>query len=236
MCQNALSVNQQIFSLSASAAQQNLVFFSSTMFSEVAVSASATDSTIYVWDIRSGSTLFSFKQSMSGKGCLSLVPRPNACSQIGAILSAQTDRAVLNVYQWHRDQVMHKMPTPERLVSVATSHRGTLVAGGTASGRVYLWQVATGMLLKVFEAHFRRITRLAFSGDDLTLLTTSEDAGVHVWLIGQLLEHDVDQGRPAPLFSWSDHTLPVTDIAVGMGTMSTARVYTSSNDSTVKVS
>ncbi|KAI9312159.1 WD40-repeat-containing domain protein [Dichotomocladium elegans] len=205
------------------------------MFSEVAVTASATDPTVYVWDIRSGSTLFSFKQSMTVKGCLSLMPKPGAAMQIGAILAAQTDRSVLNVYQWHRDQVLHKMPIPERLVSLTSSHRGTLVAGGTATGRVYIWQVATGLLLKVFEAHFRRITRLAFSGDDATLLTASEDAGIHVWLVGQLLEHEADQGRPVPLFSWSDHTLPVTDLVVGMGTMSTARVFTSSVDSTVKV-
>ncbi|KAI7853291.1 WD40-repeat-containing domain protein [Circinella umbellata] len=213
------------------------------MFSEVAISSSNTDSTIYVWDIRSGSTLFSFKQSTSNKACFTTVPKPNSGLQTGAILTAQTDRAVLNVYQWQRDQVLHKMPMPEKLVSVAASHRGDLVAGGTASGRVFLWQVSTGLLLKVYEAHFRRITKLAFSGDDATLLTASEDATVHVWLVGRLLEHaggnQDDDGtsgssRPAPLFSWSDHTLPVTDMYIGSGTMATARVYTSSMDNTVK--
>ncbi|KAI8144222.1 WD40-repeat-containing domain protein [Fennellomyces sp. T-0311] len=205
------------------------------MFSEVAVSASSTDSTIYVWDIRSGSTLFSFKQSTSNKGCLAIVPKPNAGLQTGAILTAQTDRGVLNVYQWQRDQVLHKMAMPDKLVSIAASHRGDLVAGGTASGRVFLWQVSTGLLLKVFEAHFRRITKLAFSGDDATLLTASEDASVNVWLLGDLLEHNQEEGtRPAPLLSWSDHTLPVTDMFVGAGTMATTRVYTSSVDNTVK--
>ncbi|KAI9249409.1 WD40-repeat-containing domain protein [Phascolomyces articulosus] len=212
------------------------------MFSEVAISSSNTDSIIYVWDIRSGSTLFSFKQSTSNKACFTTVPKPNASLQTGTILTAQTDRAVLNVYQWQRDQVLHKMPMPEKLVSIAASHRGDLVAGGTASGRVFLWQISTGLLLKVYEAHFRRITKLAFSGDDATLLTASEDATVHVWLVGGLLEHGSSEdgagghggGRPAPLFSWSDHTLPVTDMYIGSGSMATARVYTASMDNTVK--
>lgn len=204
------------------------------MLSEVAISASSTDPTIYVWDIRSGSTLFSFKQSSSDRSCLAIVSKPRAGLQSGAILTAQTDRAVLNVYHWHRDQVQLKMPTPEKLVAVAASHKGDLVAGGTANGRVYIWQVSTGMLLKVFEAHFRQVTQLRFAGDDdQTLLTASQDATVHVWVLGHLLS--ADEARPAPLFSWSDHTLPVTDIAVGHGSMTTARVYTASLDSTVKV-
>lgn len=205
------------------------------MFNEVALSSSDTDSTIYVWDIRSGSTVFSFKQSKAAKGCVTTVAKQGACLQIGAILAAQIDRAVINVYQWTRDQAQHKMTTPEKLVCITASNQGSLVAGATANGRVYIWQVSTGLLLKVFEAHYRQVTRMVFTGDDSALLTASEDASVHVWLVGQLLEHDTDQGRPSPLYSWSDHTLPITDIKVGAGSLTSARVYTASLDSTVKV-
>ncbi|OAD76124.1 hypothetical protein PHYBLDRAFT_186141 [Phycomyces blakesleeanus NRRL 1555(-)] len=211
------------------------------MFTEVALSASSTDSTIYVWDIRSGSTLFSFKQSMSPKAGLARVPRPGATLQTGAILTAQTDRAVLNVYGWQRDQILHKMTTPEKIITVTASHQGAYVAGATATGRVYLWHIATGHLLRVFEAHYRAITRLAFSDDDTTLLTASEDASVNVWVLANLLDttqsddqHDAME-RPSPLYSWSDHTLPITDMHVGCGTMAGARVYTASQDHTVKL-
>ncbi|KAF7732901.1 Pre-rRNA-processing protein ipi3 [Apophysomyces ossiformis] len=202
------------------------------MFMEVALSASSTDSTIYIWDIRSGSTIFSFKQNMCNKGGLTLVPRPGATMQTGAIVTAQVDRAVLNVYDWQRDQILHKMTTPEKMVSVTASHQGTYVAAATAGGRVYLWHIATGHLLRVFDAHYRRVTRLAFSGDDATLLTAGEDAAVNVWLVAHLLE---SEERPAPLYSWSDHTLPVSDLFVGHGGISSTRVYTSSLDHTVKL-
>jgi pre-rRNA-processing protein IPI3 len=213
--------------------------FKQTMSTEVVLSASSTDSTIYVWDIRTGSSLFSFKQSMSKKGGLALCAKPGHTFDIGSIITAQTDRAILNVYQWHKDQVCHKMTTPEKMVAVASSHQGHYLAAATSSGgKIYLWHTPTGHLVRVFEAHYRQITRLAFSNDDTTLITASEDASVSVWLVSQLLQADQDDltTRPSPLYSWSDHTLPVTDIHVGYGNMSGARVCTSSLDHTVKVS
>ncbi|KAI7870938.1 WD40-repeat-containing domain protein [Spinellus fusiger] len=212
------------------------------MFTEVALSASSTDSTIHVWDIRSGSTLFSFKQSMSPKGGLARVPRPGATLQTGAIVTAQTDRAVLNVYGWQRDQILHKMSTPEKIVTVAASHQGAYLAGATATGRVYFWHIATGHLLRVFEAHYRGIHHLAFNDDDAVLLTAGEDASINVWRVADLLDagqnedqQNVGMERPAPMYSWSDHTLPVTDMHVGCGGVGGARVYTASQDQTVKL-
>lgn len=211
------------------------------MATEVALSASNTDNTIHVWDIRSGSSLFSFKQSMSLKGGLALVPRPGASFHIGSVVTAQTDRAILNVYQFHRDQVLHKMTTSEKMVSVAASHGGQYIVAATASGKVYVWHIPTGHLLRVFEAHYRRITKLVFSDDDTVLFTGSEDAAVNAWLLAHLVQPVDNNGfedltqRPAPLYSWSDHTLPVSDIYVGHGTLSSSRVCTASLDHTVKL-
>jgi pre-rRNA-processing protein IPI3 len=206
------------------------------MFTEIAISASSTDSTIYVWDICSGSTLFTFKQSISDKGGMCLVPRPGAPLQVGSFITAQRDRATLHVYDWRRDHIAYKMLTPEKIVTVASSHQGHYVAGATASGRVYLWHTATGHLKRIFEAHYRHIQRLVFSNDDSALITAGDDATVNVWLVAQLLcsETEVD-ARPSPLYSWSDHTLPVTDVSIGSGNLCTARVYTASLDFTVKV-
>ncbi|KAI9252653.1 WD40-repeat-containing domain protein [Sporodiniella umbellata] len=201
------------------------------MASEVALSASSTDNTIHVWDIRSGSSLFSFKQSMSAKGGLALVPRPGQGLAMGSVVTAQTDRAILNIYQFHKDQVVHKMITTEKMISVTASHQGQYLASATSGGKVYLWHRPTGQLLRMFEAHYKAIRVLRFSQDDATLFTGSDDASVNVWLLSQL----IDQDRPAPLYSWSDHTLAISDIFVGQGLLSGARVATASGDKTVKL-
>ncbi|KAI8084436.1 WD40-repeat-containing domain protein [Halteromyces radiatus] len=206
------------------------------MLTEIAITASNTDPTVYVWDIRSGSTLFSFKQSTSGKSGLCCVPRPGAPLQIGSFLTAQTDRATLHVYDWRRDHIAYKMLTPEKIITVTASHQGHYVAGATSSGRVYLWHTATGHLKCVFDAHYRLINRLVFSNDDTALITAGDDATVNVWLMSQLLCSETEaESRPSSMYSWADHTLPVTDVCIGSGTLSTARVYTSSLDSTVKL-
>ena len=175
---------------------------------------------------------------MSLKGGLALVPRPGATMQTGAIVAAQTDRAVLNVYGWERDQVLHRMAMAEKMVTLAASHQGTHVAAATANGHVYIWHVATGHLLRKFDAHYRRITRMAFSNDDAVLVTAGEDAVVNVWLLAHLLADNHTQNemtRITPLYSWTDHTLPVSDIFISSGGIGSARVYTASLDHTVKV-
>ncbi|CAO3593822.1 unnamed protein product [Absidia cylindrospora] len=184
------------------------------MFTEIAVTASNTDSTIYVWDIRSGSTLFSFKQSISNKGGLCLVPRPGAPLQVGSFITAQVDRATLHVDHWRRDHIAHKMLTPEKIITIAA--------------------------YRALETRIRRSlppnSPPSFLNDDSALITVGDDAAVNVWLVAQLLCSETDaDARPSTLYSWSDHTLPVTDVCVGLGNLSTARVYTSSLDFTVKL-
>ncbi|CAO3635747.1 unnamed protein product [Cunninghamella echinulata] len=135
------------------------------------------------------------------------------------------------------------MLIPEKIITVASSHQGHYIAGATANGRIYLWHISSGLLIKVFDAHYRSILRLGFSNDDSLLISAGEDATINVWLVSSLLSNNNNNDtndmssniNTSPLYSWSDHTLPVTDIYIGSGTLSTTRVYTSSSDFTVKV-
>lgn len=111
------------------------------------------------------------------------------------------------------------------------------------------------------DAHYRSISALAFSDDGACLVSGSEDAGVSVWSIGRCVRvrslqrikipcRRIDtwtlllsrllnaspMNPPAPFATLSDHTLPVTDICVGLGPFPQCRIMTASLDSTVKVS
>lgn len=76
---------------------------------------------------------------------------------------------------------------------------------------------------------------MRFSSDDTVLFSGSEDAAVHVWMLNPLLDDSHTDTSPAPHYSWTDHTLPITDIQCGIGRFHGARVVTSSLDHTCKL-
>ncbi|KAF9430824.1 Pre-rRNA-processing protein ipi3 [Podila epigama] len=204
------------------------------MFVELALTSSsdAADGSAYLWNLHTGSLLASFKQNVSPLQSLALVNNPRNLGSL--FLSAQADKGMMHVYNYQKDQVFLKFPLPDKLVCLATSTRGTYCAGGTESGRIHIWEIATGILHRTFDAHYKKITVLRFSSDDTVLFSGSEDAVVHVWMLNSLLD-DAQTESPAPHYSWTDHTLSITDIQCGIGRFHGARVLTSSLDHTCKL-
>ncbi len=113
------------------------------------------------------------------------------------------------------------------------------MAAGGVSGAVHLWEVTSGRLLRSWPCHYKKVTCLAFTDSGGELITGGEDTLVTAWLLAEVL--DVAAPLPqlggsslSPLHSWSDHTLPVTSVAVGSGG-GNALVVSTSLDRTVKI-
>ena len=164
-----------------------------------------------------------------------------------------------------QDQAQHRFAAPEALQAMALAPSGRWIAGAAATGRAYLWQAATGHLLRVWDAHYGAVTRLAFTEDDAVVISAGDDATVRAWALAKCVppprlhtqcaaspshgpvRTSVRLGvrpyslvalrahmAPAPLYTWRDHTLPVTDVAVGAGG-GRGWVATCSVDQTCKV-
>jgi pre-rRNA-processing protein IPI3 len=164
---------------------------------------------------------------------------------------------------------MVKMVLPEKLSCIAVDAQARWLVGGTAAGRVYLWEVrwiyasvmlsgsrasaqlASGILWNAWDAHYRRVAVLRFTPDGFGLLAGSDDAGVSVWSVSEyipstppsspadtafrsLLDVDKQDSPPSPWAALSDHTLPVSDIAIGHGTFPRVRAFSASADHTLK--
>ncbi|CAH7688663.1 WD40-repeat-containing domain protein [Phakopsora pachyrhizi] len=69
-----------------------------------------------------------------------------------------------------------KLIPPGRPTVVALSSSGAYLATGSADGAVSMWELSTGILLASFDAHYKAITCIAFSGDDASIITASDDA------------------------------------------------------------
>lgn len=98
-------------------------------------------------------------------------------------------------------------------------------------------KIASGLMLASWNAHYRSVTSLSFSGDSTLLLSSSPDAAVHVFLVARLLDDDSSAPYGKPYGSLTDHTLAISSIALGKTAGSSGgRCWTAAEDGTVKVS
>ncbi|KAF8202202.1 WD40-repeat-containing domain protein [Pholiota molesta] len=188
---------------------------------------------IAIHDVQTGATLASFKQTNAGPHSVAVLESKN--TQGGYILASQPEKSILNVYNFQKDQISLKIVLPEKLTSIAIDRRGELCAGGTAAGRIYLWETASGILYNSWDAHYRQVNILRFTNDGAALVSGSDDSGVSVWSVSRLLDEDMQNEHLTPFCTLSDHTLPVTDIICGIGVFPDCRILTSSLDHTVKL-
>lgn len=123
----------------------------------------------------------------------------------------------------------------EPIKALAANNEGTYLVGGGISGDIYLWEVATGKLLKKWHGHYRSVTCLVFSGDDSLLVSGSQDGSIRVWSLIRLFDDfQRQQGNTLYEHNFNEHTMSVTDIVIDYGGCN-AVIISSSEDRTCKV-
>ena len=106
-----------------------------------------------------------------------------------------------------QDQVLQRSFVVESVAALAASPDGGYLVAGGASGTLYLWEVASGRLLRSWAAHYKAVTSLMFVGGSGVLVSGGEDTLVNVWLLADLLDVTLDPNsiqytRPSPLYAW----------------------------------
>ncbi|KAJ1929978.1 Pre-rRNA-processing protein ipi3 [Tieghemiomyces parasiticus] len=222
---------------------------------EVAITSSgdSRDGTTYVWDIRTGTVQATFKQSGFHSHTLTTLRAPHHPLSCSGFLGVTLERPMVHCFTWNRDQAFLKFPCPERLAVLELSYSGRWAVAGTPSGRLYVWETSTGQLVRSWDAHYRAVTALRFARDDSFLVSGSEDAVVSVWELAEMLEPvgyattgpargsrsgdatGTTEATPTPLYTWAEHTLPITNIVCGYGLGPATRTITVSRDRTCKV-
>ncbi|KAG2491361.1 hypothetical protein HYH03_010360 [Edaphochlamys debaryana] len=198
----------------------------------VLIATGSADGSIAACDLQSGTHITSYK----GCGC----PRKGLCTLgQGYLAAAQAHKQAIHFWTWHREQVLQRSFVSESILAVAASPDGAFLAGGGASGTLYLWEAGSGRLLRTWAGHYKSVSVLLFVGGNSVLLSGGQDTVLSAWLLPELLDPAADPSspafvRPTPLHAWSDHTLPLTALAAGAGEAA-ALVASGSADRTVKL-
>ncbi|KAI3404340.2 IPI3 [Candida oxycetoniae] len=204
-----------------------------------------------------------------------------AITGIGAgerIFTCDSKRALINVFIFGKESIDQRLPIPEALTTLHVIHHPNfvnasdksithkkpnyrvpwLLCGGSKSGKLYIWEFASGDLLCVKEAHYQGITVIQSSSCGTFLITGGEDARVLIWNLADLVAvygnvqhnsgggggNDDDNGNGdlfhhrlvKPYWSISENTLAITDITLNTaGNLSDLKLYTSSKDATVRI-
>ncbi|EXB71793.1 WD repeat-containing protein 18 [Morus notabilis] len=200
---------------------------------EVVVASSSVDAGIGCWDLQSGAEQLRYKSCASPRhGLVCVGRRFLASSQLRN--SSASSGSVL-YWTWSKPQVEVKSFPAEQIKPLAANREGTYIVGGGLSGDIYLWEVASGSLLKNWHAHYRAVTCLVFSDDDSLLISGSEDGSVKVWSLLMIFDDYLREQASHPyVHSFSEHTLCITDIIAGYGGCN-AIIVSASEDRTCKV-
>ncbi|EOY14428.1 WD-repeat protein, putative isoform 3, partial [Theobroma cacao] len=200
---------------------------------DVVIASSSIDGGIGCWDLQTGAEQLRYKTCASPPhGLVSVGRRFLASSQLRD--PSATSGHVL-YWSWSKPQAEVKSFPAEPIKPLAADSEGSYIVGGGSSGDIYLWEVATGRLLKKWHAHYRAVTCLVFSEDNSLVISGSDDGCVRVWSLFLIFD-DVRRQQASHLYEYSftEHTLCVTDIIMGYGGGS-AIIVSASEDRTCKV-
>ena len=126
------------------------------------------------------------------------------------MLTTERERSFIHLWSWAKESPQYRCQAPERLSCVLCTADSAHCLAGAASGKLYLWQLATGRLLVCWDAHFKSATALASCDRDGWLLSAGEDALIFVWSFASLLDAAESGKKPRPHYTWSSHALSVT--------------------------
>ncbi|GAB7359819.1 hypothetical protein MBLNU230_g6987t1 [Neophaeotheca triangularis] len=149
-----------------------------------------------------------FKKSATPPRCLA--------SNESHVFAAQCDKSVVHVYGRAKGNLEAVVPFTERITCVSLACNDTVLFLGTAEGRIFAWEIATGRQVTTAQSHLQPVTALATDSASTFLLSTSKDSTAHVWSIPSLLSFaNLDAQGLSPLHTFTAHNAEIVDVALG---------------------
>jgi len=165
-----------------------------------------------LWDLSSGAMLRSMQ-----------VPLANAEFVREAwIVGSHITKCALQIWDWKTQRMQYQCSTPERLTVMAVSPDGSYLAGGSATGKSYLWDLSAGILLTAWSSHYKAVNAMVWTSRGHMLVTGGADAAVAAFRLRDILNLRTSaklqsqlteaEASKAPFCYFKHHRLAVTAV------------------------
>jgi pre-rRNA-processing protein IPI3 len=162
---------------------------------EVILVTSSKDSNgIGVMDIKTGAHICpNLKNNVSDAGAICTIGGSssysgNSCSTSDYIAIAQSNKPIIHLWSWGKNQLQMSFHVQEVITSLASDRYGMYLLGGSKKGMIYLWEIATGHFLTSWQAHFKDVTRIKCSSTSDYFCSSSVDGIARCWDLIHVLE------------------------------------------------
>lgn len=152
------------------------------------------------------------------------------------LISANAAKPMLHIWPINSQEQVQgsRLVTPGKVNALAVSSDGNYCLCGIAE-LVYIWHLPTGKMLASLSSHFQTVTQVRFTDDDSYVISAGQDGMIMVWSLADVLSaRNNEANRLNPKYTYSDHSLPVTGLKVGMGG-GRAMLYSVSMDRTCRL-
>ncbi|KRY61552.1 Pre-rRNA-processing protein pro-1 [Trichinella britovi] len=203
------------------------------LFHLLLVCASSTDNDgiVAAYNPRNGSTVWLLR----GMDLIDKRPQKALLVHGSCVFISFTNKPLMQAYNLNNKAkagLLSCLQGP--LTDFAVSADGSLFFGAI-DNCLFTWRTTDGMALTSIEAHHSSIVKVCALQDNSFVITASQDGFINVWNIGILVTPmPRSNAAPLPIIRWTAHHLPITDMQVGNGGI-TSRVYSTSLDRTLTV-
>lgn len=189
-----------------------------------------------IWDPHNGTNLMTYKGGGTAEN-------RTVCFLGNDYLAAvERTKPILHIWPLNSQQTVQGMRfvLPGKASAFAVTPDGSYCIAGIDE-KIYLWQIASGNLLTIINHHYQKVNLLKFTSDGRFFVSAAEDGMVMVWsLVTVAANPEVElvtqavAGQHDPIYIFSDHFLPVTDICISKTGMH-GRLFTVSSDRSCKI-
>ena len=156
------------------------------------------------------------------------------------IFAAQSEKAVVHVYNRQKNNQEATVPFSERITSLSSCDaRDDILILGTEEGKLILWELATGRQVSSSASHLQAVTSVVIERSGHFIVSGSADSNAHVWSLVNLLSFSdsaTDSRKlKSPIRTFSNHRSGISVLAISQGRPSTAFAVSASEDNTCHI-